>query len=287
MLILRSPTLVAFEAIARIGTVHGAAKELNFTQTALTLRLKQLESQLAMTLFLRSRRGMTLTSEGKALYQLCKGQRELEGQFLSQVSGSTRQNISLSIAGPTSAISTRVADQIIGLYEKYSFLSLHLRSEDHADLVELIRRGDADFAIVPPSSVPDEMDSKVLKADRYFLVSPQKWKGRKLQQILQSERVIDFYESDSTSDRYLKTFNLKRNTALPRLFVNNNEALIHLVKSGVGYATLAESVAAKWLESDELITLNAGKAMDDPLALIWYPRPEKQSYFEDITRSIR
>jgi LysR family transcriptional regulator (chromosome initiation inhibitor) len=287
VLILRSPTLVAFEAIARIGTVHGAAKELSFTQTALTLRLKQLESQLAMTLFLRSRRGMALTSEGKALYQLCKGQRELEGQFLSQVSGHSRQMISLTIAGPASAISTRVADQIAGLYQRYPFLSLHLRVDDHSDLVELIRRGEADLAVVPPTQVPDEMDSKVLKADRYMLVASKKWKGKKLQPILESERLIDFYESDSTSDRYLKTFEFVRNTALPRLFANNNEALVRLVSAGVGYATLTETVAKPYLDSGEIVVLNNGKAMNDALALIWYPRPAKQEYFESLLKAIK
>jgi len=285
MLILRNPTLVAFEAIARIGTVHGAAKELRLTQTAVTLRLKQLEFQLSMNLFLRSRRGMSLTPEGKALLQLCKGQRELEGQFLSQVSGNARQQVSLTIAGPTSMICTRVTDQTLPLYAKFPFLNLHLRADDHADLIDFVRRGECDLAVVPPNQVPDEMESKLLKPDRYLLVASKKWKGKKLQLILRDERVIDFYESDQTTARYLKHFGFEQKKSA-RLFANTNETLIRQIKAGIGFGTLTETVAKPYLESGALIALNSGEAMEEALALAWYPRPEKQDYFESILGSI-
>src|SRR5437016_5040986 len=109
MTIIRNPLLDAFEAIARLGSAHAAADELHVTQTAITQRIQALERGLGMTLFLRSRRGMSLTDEGKALLQFCRAGRELEGRFLAQVSGQDRQLVSLRIVGPTSAISTRIA----------------------------------------------------------------------------------------------------------------------------------------------------------------------------------
>src|SRR4051812_43416479 len=126
MEILRNPALVAFQAIADAGTVHGAARTLGLTQTAVTLRLKTLESHLKLTLFLRSRRGMALTPEGKSLLQLCRGQKDLEGQFLSQITGAKRGKISLTLTGPTSAISSRVTENCHHIYEAHPFLNLHL-----------------------------------------------------------------------------------------------------------------------------------------------------------------
>jgi len=287
MLILRNPAMIAFEAISDVGTVHGAAERLGLTQTAVTLRLKTLESELGMTLFLRSRKGMSLTEEGKALLQLCRGQRELEGQFLGQVSGANRANVSLTIIGPTSVITGRVVQNCKHLYEKYPFLSLHFRVEDHENLIELIRKGIADLAIVPPSLVPNEMDSKFIKADRYILVGSSKWKGRRLIDILENERIIDFYESDQATTKYLKHFNLEKLIKKDRLYVNNNDALIQLFMEGIGFGTLTESVAKNYIDSGQIIALNQGRTVDDSLALIWYPRPAKQPYFEDILKSIR
>lgn len=287
MEILRNPFLSAFEAVARLGTTHAAAKELRLTQTGITQRIKNLEKGLSLTLFLRSRRGMALTQEGQALLQLCRGTRELEGLFHSQVEGAGRQEVALTLVGPTSAISTRIAENVQGLYTKFPFLRLHLESDDHGDLIERVRRGEADLCVVPPSQVPNEMDSKLLKADRYFLVGPSTWKGRKLAEILEAERIIDFYETDHTTLAYLAQQGLGKDARHDRLFVNENQALIRFFQAGVGYGTLTESVAEPFLRNGSLISLHKGHALEHPLALAWYPRPRKMPYFEELVKAVK
>src|SRR5665213_438142 len=284
-MILLNPGLNAFKAIAETGSVHAAARSLGLTQTAVTQRLKGLESHLRLTLFLRSRRGMSLTSDGSALLQYCRANADLEGEFFSRVSGHSPIDVALTVAGPTSALSTRIVENCAGLYFKFPHLRLHLRSDDHANRTDLVRRGEVDMAIVATDEVPNEMDSKVLKADRYLLVGSAKWKGRRLQEILETERVIDFYEGDLTTRHYLKKFGFT--TKRERLYVNQNQALIHLFTNGVGYGTLTESVARPHLEDGSLIVLNKGHAMEDPLALIWYPRPQKPDYFAELIRAIK
>lgn len=279
--------LQAFKAIVESGTVHSAAESIGLTQTAVTQRLKGLEKELGLTLFLRSRRGMSLTAEGQALLQYCRATEELEGAFMSRVSGKSRDEVTVTIVGPTSAISTRVTDNCRELYAKYSHLRLHLTSDDHSNRIDLIRRGEADLAIVSPEHVPNEMDSKLLRPDRYLLVASPKWKGRKLQDIVENERIIDFYEIDPTTRNYLKRYDLISHVKRERLYVNENEALIKLFSHGVGYGTLTESVARPHLESSEIFALNKGQAMEDPLALVWYPRTQKSDYFEDLIRSIK
>lgn len=279
--------LQAFRAIVETGTVHSAADRLSLTQTAITQRLKGLENSLGLTLFLRSRRGMTLTEDGQALLQYCRSVEHLEGAFLSRISGQKKSDVSLTIVGPTSAISSRIVENCEPLYSKYPHLRLHLRSDDHANRVDLVRRAEADLAIVSPEEVPNEMEGKVLKPDRYLLVASSKWKGRRLHEILESERIIDFYESDPTTKNYLRKFELLSHVKRGRLFVNENEALISLFSQGVGYGTLTESVAEPHLKSGRIITLNRGQSMEDGLALVWYPRPQKPDYFADLVRAIK
>jgi DNA-binding transcriptional LysR family regulator len=230
---------------------------------------------------------MSLTQDGQALLQYCRSVEELEGAFLSRVSGQEKSDISLTIVGPTSAISSRVVDDCAHLYQKYSHLRMHLQSDDHGNRIDLVRRGRADLAIVPPEDVPNEMESKVLKSDRYLLVASSKWKGRKLTDILENERIIDFYESDPTSRNYLKKFDLISHVKKERIFINENDALIKLFSKGLGYGTLTESVAESHIKSGHLIALNRGQTMEDPLALVWYPRPQKPDYFSDLIRAIK
>lgn len=287
MVVLKNSLLLAFERIADLKTVHAAASDLGLTQAAMTKRLRLLESQLGVTLFLRSRRGMSLTEEGKALLQFCKTTGEAEGQLMSKLKGESNMEVSLTIAGPTSAISSRVNKDCIPLYSKYPFLKLHFQSEDHANLIEMIRLAKVDLAIVPPNLVPNEMDSKVLKPDRYLLVGGPKWQGRHLQEILENERIIDFYESDMTTLNYLRKFGLENSKRPDRLFVNENSALIRMFAAGIGFGTLTEDIAKPFIENGDLIKLNRGQVFENPLALTWYPRHEKSNYFQDIIRSIK
>lgn len=287
-MILLSPNLQAFLTTVKQGTVHGAAAELRLTQTAVTQRIRALEKELATTLFLRSRKGMKLTHEGEALFRYCQDASDLEGEALSQIqkSGSER-SVFVNLAGPTSVMTARIADLCIALYEKWPQLQLNFVITDSTNRIHMVRTGEAALAIVPPEQVPNEMDSKMLRPDKYVLVASSKWKGRRLTDVLESERLIDFDESDPTSLNYLKKFGLISQLKRPRLFANNNEVIINLFRRGVGFGTLTQEIAKPHLDAGHLITLNGGSAMDDPLALAWYPRPEIPAYFKDLIQSIK
>jgi len=56
-----------FAAVAEEGTLTRAAQRLYVSQPALTKQIRQLETQLDVKLFTRSRAGMTLTAAGRAL----------------------------------------------------------------------------------------------------------------------------------------------------------------------------------------------------------------------------
>jgi DNA-binding transcriptional LysR family regulator len=120
-----------------------------------------------------------------------------------------------------------------------------------------------------------------------LLVASSEWKGRRLQEILEKERILDFYDSDETTTRYLKHYQLKSENKRGRIFINENEALIRMFSAGVGFGTLTESIAAPLIEDGTLISLNRGQTLEDPLALAWYPRPRKMDYFEDLIRAIK
>src|SRR4051794_40835794 len=106
---LLSPQLEAFMQIAKYKTVHAAADALYITQTAVTQRLRALESKLATTLFIRTRRGMMLTPEGEALLRYCFAAQALEGEALAKITGAAQQTeIRLVLSGPTSIMHSRI-----------------------------------------------------------------------------------------------------------------------------------------------------------------------------------
>lgn len=59
--------MLPFEAAARLGSFTRAAGELNVTQSAVSQRVRSLEDQLGITLFLRRHRKIELTAAGREL----------------------------------------------------------------------------------------------------------------------------------------------------------------------------------------------------------------------------
>jgi DNA-binding transcriptional LysR family regulator len=141
--------------------------------------------------------------------------------------------------------------------------------------------------VVPPEQVPNEMESKRLKPDRYLLVASARWKGRRLGEILEGERAIDFHEDDRTTLSYLRKFGLLSSLKRPRMFANNNEVIVKLFQAGAGFGTLTQEIAKPHLDAGRLISLNGGAAMEDPMTLVWYPRPEMPPYLEALIQAIR
>ena len=63
-----SSLLKVFVEVARENSITKAANKLNFAQSNVTSRIKQLEKSLGFALFHRVPKGMILSKEGEKLY---------------------------------------------------------------------------------------------------------------------------------------------------------------------------------------------------------------------------
>ena len=61
-----------FVAVAKEENITKASEKLNISQPAVTKQIKNLEKQLALKLFDRKSKGLSLTAEGKELYEKLK-----------------------------------------------------------------------------------------------------------------------------------------------------------------------------------------------------------------------
>ena len=58
-----------FKEVAEVGNITAAAQNLFISQSAVSQSIKQLESDLQSRLFARNSRGVSLTPDGKMLYE--------------------------------------------------------------------------------------------------------------------------------------------------------------------------------------------------------------------------
>ena len=282
-----SPQLQAFMAIAEHKTVHAAARAIHMTQTAVTQRIRVLEARLKTTLFVRTRAGMRLTSEGQALLRYCFSVSELEGETLASITGAAVDTtIRMVIAGPTSVMNSRVIHHCLPLMTTYPNLLLTFNINDIEDKVQLLRVGECQFAILEREAVMPEMEYKVLAPERYVLVCTKAWKHRSLQAIIGEERIIDYDASDEMTFNYLRHYGLIEGARHDRHYVNRTDAMAMMLVAGSGYGVLTAEFSAPYVSQGQLHILNQGEIYENALALAWYKRPEPPGYFTALIQAI-
>lgn len=284
---LMSPQLQAFMTVVEMKTVHAAAVSLKLTQTAVTQRIRTLETHLKTTLFIRSRRGMELTNEGEALLRYCQTVKVLEGETIAKISRNDETaKVHVRIVGPSSIMRSRVIPNLLTITKQFSSVLLHFNFDDSDNLQQQLRSGECDFSIMTATHVSKEMAFKMLQPEHYKLVCSKQWKDRTLDDILQKEFIIDYNPTDQMTYQYLKHFDLLTLAQKERHFVNNIDSMAELVAAEVGYTTLPNEIAKPYIEQKKLMFLNEGKSFEFQPVLTWYPRVEMPTYFAAIIDKI-
>jgi DNA-binding transcriptional LysR family regulator len=232
----------AFLTISERRSVSAAAEVLYVTQPALTTRLKNLERELGVELFVRTPRGMRLTAEGRAFRPHAERalQSLAEGRELLRERREGR--VGELLVGAAPAISTYVLPLVLRRFQE-SFPDVHLivRTGHSEEVLEMVLREQVQIGLVRDlphpavSSVPLYEDEIVLVVDPGHRFAEQ---ASIAVGELGGERLILF---DRTSSYFVLTSAFFREAGVvPRgvMELDNVDATKKMVEHGLGIAFL-------------------------------------------------
>ncbi len=152
--------LNAFLAVARHGTTIAAATHLRIAQSAITKRVAALEQELGTALFLRDRRGMTLTEAGELfLRRAVRIEREYR-DGLDEVAAIASAGLAeLKIgAGPVFHLNwaSGLCDALLA---QFPDLKLDLQTLHYVNAGDRLMSGELDvyLGIIPPENLDDSV----------------------------------------------------------------------------------------------------------------------------------
>ncbi len=155
----RPKQLRAFIYTAKLGTLTRAAEALYLSQPAISLQIKALERELGVRLLERTRRRVTLTEAGEAMYDLARplieGWENLDNDFRTRLKG--LKSGSLTIAAGTSTIQYLLPSLVQAYRERMPDVQLQLANVTGKDGLALLRSGEADFAVGSMLDVPHDI----------------------------------------------------------------------------------------------------------------------------------
>lgn len=138
-----------FLAVAREGSITGAANSLHLTQPTLTRQLQELEKELRQKLLIRGKHKVTLTPEGmilrKRAEEIVDMVEKTKAEFLA-ISGTTGGNV--YIGGGESDSIKYVAEIIKEIRSDHPEVKFHIYSGNAEDVTEKVDKGLLDFGIL-------------------------------------------------------------------------------------------------------------------------------------------
>lgn len=157
---------IAFCRIVEQGSFTRAAEILGYTQSAVSQMIRSLEKELSLTLFIRGRKEITLTREGRQLYPLIQkyvsAHRELCDR-VGEISGLTAGEVRI---GTFSSMSQRLLPGVMNDFsEAYPGIRIVLSPGDNTTLPGQIRSGMIDFGFVYPAAATGLQSIPIVEDD--------------------------------------------------------------------------------------------------------------------------
>ena len=249
-----------FIAVAEEGTVSGAAQSLSISQSAVTDAIKELESDLGVTLFERHRRGLSITHKGHQFYRhasrILGNVQDARQSFAADEPASAPSQLSL---GVTSLVAGYVLSDLLARFRR-AYPSVKVSAiEDNGDYLEhLLIGGELDVAVMVISNLRDRnaLQAEIFETSPYRLWLPLGHRLAAADSIelgdIASEPLIMLTvdETEENTGKLLSALGTRLNVAFRTRSV---EAVRSLVATGAGIALLPDLVYRPWsLEGDRI-----------------------------------
>ena len=165
-----------FVTVADEGSITAAAGRLHMSQPPLSTQLKLLEEELGVRLFERGSRSIRLTDAGKMLYQRARGILDMAADAEREVKdfGDGLQG-SLRLGVISSAGSGRFYANIRSFKARYPRVLFEIREGNTYALLELLRQGQIEAALLRTPFVTEGMKCRYLEREAMMAVGAREY----------------------------------------------------------------------------------------------------------------
>ncbi|WP_247694895.1 LysR family transcriptional regulator [Streptomyces sp. B93] len=171
----RVPDLGALElllAVARLGSLGAAAREVGITQPAASSRIRSMERQLGVALVDRSPRGSRLTDAGALVTDWARRVVEAAEAFDAGAQAlRDRRDSRLRVAASMTIAEYLLPGWLLALRAERPDTAVSLLAGNSAAVAERLLADEADLGFVEGLTVPPGLDSVVVAHDRLVVVA--------------------------------------------------------------------------------------------------------------------
>lgn len=282
-------TLQAFVEVARCGSFSIAAQNLFITQSAVSKRIAQLESQLDTRLFDRIGRGISLTESGSTLLPQAE-------QILTQLEDARRtlDNLSGEVTGRLSLAAShhislhRLPETLRSYVKRYPQVQMDLRFYESEVAYEAVVHGDIELALITLSPESDpRIVAQTVWVDRlhYCVAADHPLASCGNVEFDQINAYPAILPAANTFTYQIVHKQLSSLGLEPNLGISTNylDTIRMMVRSGLGWSLLPET-----LIDEHLVRLNTGsQPVERPLGYIYHRERTLSNAARELLRLLK
>ena len=275
-----------FLAITRHKSVASAAKEIGLTAAAAGQQLQQLESELGIELFDRTKRSLSLNHQGRSLIEpiqdIVARYEALGSDLKSELSGT------IVLGALVSTLMGTFGSTLNKIKQSYPNLEVKLIAGLSSNFLDQVLDGSLDAAIVTesPYALPQNMQWTELYTEPMVLIYPA-IKSKKVsttKKLSNDLPFIRFERNTWTGHLVDQTIRASKLVVKEGMELNSVEAIIELVRQGLGYAIVPKLANISW-DSDKQLQIAelSGKTIFRKVGLLERKKHSRQN----ITQAIK
>lgn len=246
-----------FKEVAEAGNITAAAQTLFISQSAVSQSIKQLEAELQTRLFARNSRGVTLTADGRMLYEYVRsamGLLETGEEKLSQ--SRDLQMGHLTIGASDTVTSQFLLPYLDRFHRQYPAIHIQIISGRSHKVLGLLQSGKVEIAFASTPQEGASLETFPCLATHSIFVAGAEYPCD-FDHVYTLEEIARFplilLERKASSRLYLEKYFLQNGLHLnPEIELGARSLLVDLAAIGFGVAGVTEEFVRRELESGRL-----------------------------------
>ncbi|MBP2638818.1 MAG: cmpR [Firmicutes bacterium] len=233
----------AFLKTVEYGSLTKAARELGYTQSAISHMLNALEKEWGVTLLTRDRSGVVITSDGLQLLPLVRNICNANREIITKIGELHGLESGIIRIGTFTSVSVHWLPNMIKTFQsEYPKIDFELLHGDYTEIENWIVEGRADcgFLRLPTRA---GLESIFLEQDRLMVILPEQhpladWEHFPISKLSDEPFILEVGSENEITEIF-KANGIRPNV---RFTARDEYAIISMVESGLGISIMPELV---------------------------------------------
>jgi len=253
--------LYYFYAVAKAGSFSEAARELNVSQSSISVQIRQFENYLGHTLFNRLKKGVERTESGEVVFQFAEEIFHDVDRIWNDLEAMERQVKGTLSIGTINSFGIYTLPGVLKEFTgRFPEVKVAVQFAAPRQLAEMLQSGKVDIAVVNSSRRYGGLTGVALREMKMFLVAPPDHPLASLETVnpreLENHPFIG-YEEGSETRMMMDAFFRRMSLSVEYALESSNVATVkHMVMAGLGLSVLPETAVGDEIRDGRLVRID-------------------------------